>query len=56
MCFVKIHYKKKAYFILKPRIDAHDKIPTVVILARQMQANYFIGDWNEAAELAFGAF
>jgi len=36
----KIHCKEKACFVLKHRVDAHDKIPTVIILVRQMPVNY----------------
>ena len=55
MRLVEIGGQEEAGLVLKHRIDAHDEIAAVVISAREMPANHFVGDGKEAAMRAVGA-
>jgi hypothetical protein len=53
MFLVEIGSQEESSLALKHRVDARDKFPTVVVLARQMPANRFIGNGKKAALRTF---
>ena len=55
-CLVKIGCQEETGFIQQHRIDTHDEIAAVTILARKMLANHLIGNGKKLAMLAAPAF
>ena len=49
MCLVKIGRQEEAGLIQEHRIDAHDEVAAVVILAGEVPANDIVGDREKTA-------
>ena len=56
MRLVEIGGQEEAGLVPQHRVDAHDEIAAVVILAGKMPANHVVGDGQKTAVRAIGAF
>ena len=55
VCFVEISSQEETGFVQQHWVDAHDKIPSIVVLTGEMPANDIVGDSQETSVRALGA-
>ena len=55
VCFVEISSQEETGFVQQHWVDAHDKIPSIVVLTGEMPANHVVGHGEQTAVWALGA-
>ena len=56
MCLIEIGCQEEAGLVLKHGVHAHDEITAIIVSAREVPVNHFVGDGKKAAMRASGAF